>query len=270
VPALSRVLLRSVRRVWREDAKATRRQIEEAGIQSSFFVCATPRSGSNMLARLLHGTKLVGLAGERFNAHEFPDWARARPASYLLECARDAHGTGVFGLKLHWDQQERFRGLLRALRGVRGLTDHELIEFIFPRPHYIWLRREDTVAQGVSWWRAKTSGVWLGGEQATGEPRFDYAEIDARVRRCREHDDAWARWFSEGGIEPLQLTYEQIVSDAGGTVQRALVFVGVKVPDDLVVEQRTAKQADDLNKEWIHRYRHLATAALDTVSHACR
>jgi len=261
VSRLAGALRRSAGLVWRERAADVRGRIEGGGVGRSFFLCATPRSGSNLLARLLAGTQLVGLAGERFNHHELPGWARAHPGTYLVECAKDARGTGVLGLKLHWDQVERFLGLLRRLRGVGGLSHRELVERVFPEPSFVWLRREDEVAQGVSWWKAKTSGAWLGGREPRGEPWFDFEEIDARVRRVREHNDAWARWFAANRLDPLSITYEEVAADPLRAVRRVLVHLGLDAPAVLAVEPRTQRQADAVNEDWIRRYRELTRSS---------
>lgn len=233
--------------------------MERAGIERSFLVCATPRSGSNMLARMLADTGLVGLAGERFNHSELPGWARRRPVRYLEECAADARGTGVFGLKLHWDQVERFLALLRSLRGSPP-GDREVIEAVVPQPRYVHLRREDPVAQGVSWWKARTSGAWIGGRGAPREPVFDFDGIDERVQRVQEHDLEWSRWFDTNGIDALELTYERLVADPAAVVGRTFEHLGVDAPVGLVVEPRTARQADEVNEDWIRRYREHSAA----------
>ena len=231
-----------------------RERIERSGVERSFLVCATPRSGSNLLADMLAGTGLVGQAGERFNHSELPTWAHRRPGDYLVHCAEDENGTGVFGLKLHWDQLDRFLGLLRSLRAAGG-QDGELIAAVFPEPRYVHLRREDAVAQGVSWWKARTSGAWRGGREPRSEPVFDFDGIDERVERVQEHDREWARWLGENGIDALELTYERFVDDPGAAVRSTLAFLGVDVPADLHVEPRTERQSDAVNDEWIRRYR---------------
>ena len=242
-----------------ERVESARARLEHAGIERSFFLCATPRSGSNMLAGLLSGTGLVGHAGERFNHSEFPSWAGRRPVDYLAHCAEDAKGTGVFGLKLHRDQLERFLGLLRSLRGAPE-NDADLVAAIFPTPHYVHLRREDSVAQGVSWWKARTSGAWRGGREAPREPVFDFDGIDERVKRVQEHDREWGAWFDANGIDRLQLTYEQLVADPARAVEGTLRFLGIAVPETLVVAPGTKRQFDEVNEEWIRRYREMSSS----------
>jgi LPS sulfotransferase NodH len=239
-----------------------RGRLEAAGVERTFFVCSTPRTGSTMLGNLLADTGLVGRAGEYFGEifrrDVVPGLTRRGFDDYLAGCAEHARGTGTLGIKLHWDQVEVLLYLLRLRRGLRGLTDRQVLEAIFPAPSYIWITREDTLAQGVSWWKAITSGKWTDGRPVTGEPTFDVDGISTRVRRIGEHTEAWRRWFGTNGIEPLRLTYEQLAADPSGTARRVLAFVGVDVPADFAVTPATEQQADAVNEDWIRRYRELA------------
>jgi len=213
-----------------------------------------------MLADVLAASGAVGTAAEHFNPHIVPGGARVRIGDYLVECTGKARGTGSFGTKLHWDQHGPFLRLLRRLRGARGLSDRDLLEAVFPEPRYLWLRREDVVAQAVSWWRAKTTRVWLDDDAPLADPAFDFEAIDERVGMAREQAAGWRRWFEANGIDPLPVLYEELVADPVGVARRALAFLGVDVGGDVTAEPRTRRQADELNQEWIRRYRELAEA----------
>lgn len=259
--ALRRTTL-PLRLAFAEDASALRARVEAAGVERTFFVCSTPRTGSTMLGDLLADTGLVGRAGEyfgeAFHANVIPGLDRGGFDDYLVDCTRHARGTGVLGVKLHWDQVQVFMHLLRMRKGVRSRGDREVIEAVFPGPQFIWLRRGDELAQAVSWWKAMTSGKWTDGRPVTDEARFDFGGIRSRLMRVAGHNDAWADWFSSNHIEPLALTYEELVADSTLSVRRVLAHVGVEVPADLVAEPRTERQADEVNEDWIHRYRDLA------------
>lgn len=211
-----------------------------------------------MLADLLAASGAVGMAAEHFNPHIVPRGSRVRVGDYLVECTRKACRTGAFGTKLHWDQHGPFLNLLRGLRGSEGLSDRELVEAVLPEPRYLWIRREDVVAQAVSWWRAKTTRVWLDDDRPLADPTFDFEAIDQRVRMAREQNAGWRQWFEENGIEACSVLYEELVADPGAVARRALAFLGVDVAGDLTAPPRTRRQADGLNEEWICRYRELA------------
>lgn len=239
-----------------------RHRIEEAGVRVSLFVCATPRTGSNFLDGLLAGTGLVAEPaedfGETFETQLLPAVGRAGFGDYLVSCVRRAGETGVFSMKLHLHQRDLFLHLLGLLRGAHGLSDGKLIAAVFPDPRFVWLRRQDVVAQGVSWWRAKGSGVWIHGKRGDTKRTFDFDGIDAAVRRAREQAEEWQRWFAANEIEPLEVVYEQLVADPVGIVGAILSFAGAAVPRELVLVPRTRRQADAVTDEWVRRYRELA------------
>jgi LPS sulfotransferase NodH len=245
-------------------ASTLRRRIEDAGVQRTFFICSTPRTGSMMLADLLADTGLAGRAdeffGEPFRKQVVPGLTRRGFDDYLVGCTRKTE-QGTFGVKLHWDQVEVFLHLLRLRRGLGGLSDAGVIEAVFPAPSYVFLTREDTLAQAVSWWKAIASGKWVDEESPAAEPEFDADGIAGRVRRIGEHNEAWRRWFEANGVEPLRVTYEELAADPATSARRVLEHVGVDVPPDLGVEPRTERQADAVNAEWIRRYRELSSGS---------
>jgi LPS sulfotransferase NodH len=241
---------------------ALRGRMEATGIRRTFFVCSTPRTGSTMLGNLLAETGLVGRAGEAFGEpfrrDVVPTLSRHGFDDYLVrESASRARGTGTLGFKLHWDQVEVFLYLLGLRRGLRGATDGDLIAAVFPEPHYVFMTRDDGLAQAVSWWKSITTGKWIDGESRQSEPRFDAAGIAGRLRQIDAHNEAWRRWFAAGRVEPLAVTYEGLVSDPSGEARRILEFVGIEVPADFAAVPRTEVQADPVNREWIERYREL-------------
>jgi len=242
-----------------------RGRIEAVGIDRTFFVCSTPRTGSTMLGNLLADTGLVGRAGEYFGQpfrrEVVPGLSRRRFDDYLVDCTQHARGTGTLGIKLHWDQVEVFLYLLRLRRGLRGLSDRQVIEAVFPAPRFVWVTREDTLAQAVSWWKAMASGKWTDGRPVRSEPSFDFDGIAGRIRGIEEHTAAWRRWFEQNEIEPLRLAYEELAADPPGTARRVLVFVGVDMPAGLTVDPRTQRQADAVNEDWIRRYRELTRSS---------
>jgi LPS sulfotransferase NodH len=129
-----------------------------------------------------------------------------------------------------------------------------VLEAVFPDPHFIWMTREDTLAQAVSWWKAMTTRRWTDGQPATGVPTYDAAGIAGRLRRIEAHNRAWERWFDANEIEPLRVTYEQLAAEPSAQARRVLEYVGVEVPDGLSVVPRTKVHADATNRDWIERF----------------
>ncbi len=229
----------------------------------AFFICGTPRCGSTLLAGLLAGTGLAGYAGEHFAPANEPPWAAERFADYVEGCVRrHASAGGVFGAKLLWGDLRRTLDRLGSAACEPPATDRELLETVFPGARFLWVRRGDVVAQAVSWWKAHQTGEWYAGaERGTGvTPAFDFDEIDRLVRELDAANGGWRRWFAENGIAPHAILYEELVRDKAGTARRALEFIGVEVPPGASIVERTSRQADAVNADWIRRYRALAAA----------
>lgn len=113
----------------------------------------------------------------------------------------------------------------------------------------------DPVAQAVSWARAEQTGFWQQGDKVHSQARLDLKQIDHLVTTIDEHNDAWQLWFAAQRVEPLDLTYESLVSDPTGTVKRVLDFIGTVPPDDWTPESPHERQAGSINAEWARRYR---------------
>jgi LPS sulfotransferase NodH len=246
----------------REQVADVRRRIETTGVNHSYFVCSTPRTGSTMLAGVLVQSGTVGRASEIFSPVVAPRGRRVRVGDYLVACTgKAARRTGVFGVKLHWPHHELLIHLLRGLRGSTGLPDSRLIESVFPGPRYVWLTRKDEVAQAVSWHRAKTTRVWLDDDQQLADPVFDYEAIDERLRLVREHNARWRQWFAGNEVEPYTVSYEELVADPAAVARALVAHLGLGVAGEVSSWPHTRRQADALNAEWACRYREQAAGA---------
>jgi LPS sulfotransferase NodH len=65
----------------------------------------------------------------------------------------------------------------------------------------------------------------------------------------------WTVWFAAHSIVPCEVTYEELAADPPRTAQEVLDYLGLDVPPDrqLVVGHR--RQADQLNADWITRFK---------------
>ena len=68
--------------------------------------------------------------------------------------------------------------------------------------------------------------------------------------RIDEHNDAWGEFFRGCGMEPVEVSYEELVADYENTVSWLLEEIGISVPEGFVVEApRMRRQADELSEE---------------------
>lgn len=218
-------------------------------IASSYFVCSTPRCGSSLVCESLFNTGLAGAPTEYFDAaieERFcRHWSITNFEDYLLKLTQTRTGpNGVFGTKVHFNQFNR-------CFGVESLPTH------FPNPKFIWLKREDLVAQAVSYAIAIQTEKWSDSLPGNGrEPVFDQNQISLLRNRIQREQSKWADFFSQHAIEPLELSYEVTANQLLATTRRCLEFMGIQFPSDLSVEPITlVKQADGSSQEWIERFR---------------
>jgi LPS sulfotransferase NodH len=119
----------------------------------------------------------------------------------------------------------------------------------------VHVQRDDVLGQAVSWARAEQTGCWQQGDRASAEPRLDLEQIDDLVRTVREHNAAWQTWFEQQGVEPYRVRYEDVVADPRRAVQEVLDRLGVDLPSDWRPESPHRRQADEVNADWVRRYR---------------
>lgn len=206
--------------------------VEEARISASCVICATPRSGSWLLAEGLLRTGIAGRPEEYFR----PDWyqqfattgtlryrhmkshrprasssqqARASGASWkgaaanghafrdFLRGVREMATTdnGVLAIKIHWHQLERVLPSLRAQADLATASDAEALESWFPHARYVFLRRADKVRQAISFQRALRSGVWWSlRRERREEAGTPHMDLADVHRLQRELEEEDARW----------------------------------------------------------------------------
>lgn len=112
-----------------------------------------------MLAHSLQSTGVVGNPDECF----LPERVESPFEDYLgrvFEAGTTPNG--VFAAKLMWNYFDDFLFRLRRSRREYEAPDLQVMRSVFPDPSFVWIRREDTVAQGISWARAAQTGKYAG------------------------------------------------------------------------------------------------------------
>jgi len=207
----------------------------------SLILCCTPRSGSWLLADLLEQTGVAGRPHEWF----WRDTVAANTRAWGTETREDylaaalAVGTtpnGVFAAKVMWTAFEEWQPL------------------DVPAPQFVWLRRDDEVAQAVSFWKAVASGHWHAWDPPAAEAEYDEQAIEHLLGEIRALDESWHAWFAANRVSPLDVRYEQLVADPDREARRVLDFLGVEAPTGRL-EPRTQRVGDGENAAWAARFR---------------
>ena len=137
--------------------------------------------------------------------------------------------------------------------------DFDLLNQAFGHTGFIYLHRDDVLAQAVSWHRAEQTNVWHQNDreastQPEQEPRFDFDQICELVQTIEAHNSAWRAWFASVGVRPHKVRYEDLDADPVGVACEILDFLGLKLPPGRLVKTHHRRMADDLNAQWIDRY----------------
>jgi len=70
-----------------------------------------------------------------------------------------------------------------------------------------------------------------------------------------EHNAAWERWFASVGVSPHLVRYEDLAADPVAVTLGVLDSLGLQLPPGHEIRVRHRRLADDLNTQWIARYR---------------
>jgi trehalose 2-sulfotransferase len=233
-----------------------------------YIVCATPRSGSSLLCEFLRNTFLAGRADEYFNHKSEAIW-RAKWGigstvdyfRWMIE--RGTSPNGVFGAKIMWEQMAYCVGLLRQLpeyqhSGKKNVP--ELISTVFPNVSYLWITRRDKVRQAVSDDIALQTGnyAWIGDQKPTSQKEviFNFNRRDFQLHRIIASEDSWQEYFTEAGVTPFRVIYEEFVQDNEGITRAILEYLKILVSPDhnFSARPKLKRMANALNDEWAQRY----------------
>ena len=184
-------------------------------------------------------------------------------AAYLSAAVKAGKaGASVFGLRLQRDYLGLLSGTLDTI--FPGLSsDVARFEKAFGKVLYLYLKRDDKVAQAISLIKAELSGLWHIAPDGTeierlSEPQelhYDFDRIRRTVSALEAADRDWNTWFERQGIAPMRLDYDELSTDPAGVVVDICQALGVKAPDRQSIAPGTGKLSDELSADWVRRYK---------------
>lgn len=248
--------------------------------KTSYLVCASQRSGTELLCRCLAATGVAGRPQEYFLAEDpakLPDWrfweegpfaaghAVSDRESYLTLVYRlGSTPNGVFGAKIHWNNLRWALAKFSELPRFAGLDRAAILHTVFPNSRVKDVTRRDRVRQAVSWARMAQDGMWVApaGQPepawppATGAPRYDFGLIAGLEALIAESETGWRQLYSELGLTPYQVVYEKLSSPDGyeQTIRGVLAHLGLDDYRGPIPAPRTRRQSNDLNEAWVAAY----------------
>lgn len=240
--------------------------------QRTYLVCATHRSGSNLLCQALWHTGKAGYPQEALSPtrsapiareHGVPYDPQKQFAVYFSTLMRLRQSPNrIFGAKLMWSHVDWFMDRLKADQAWPGpgdATPAETLNMLLPDLAMIWMRRRDKVRQAISLVKAKQTKLYNSMQEeekeAVSEPEFDFEAIRKEVNRLHEDDLAWQEFFDASPWTPHEVVYEDFVEDYDGTIRGVLALLGVRTPDDYHAPATNyRRQSDEVNDAWFARY----------------
>ena len=237
----------------------------------SYLICTTPRTGSTLLCDLMASTTIAGRPESYFREPDEQLWAARWDIvrsdgdfeySEFVRAAVSAGRTdnGVFAARIMWGTLDYLVERLGRVHAAPAAGDLDLLKLAFGHTGFVYLHRDDVLAQAVSWHRAEQTDVWHladreESKQPEQEPRFDFDEIHKLVQTIEAHNSAWRAWFASVGIQPHTVRYEDLDADPVGLAREILDPLGLELPPGRLIESRHRRLADELNAQWIDHYR---------------
>jgi len=253
--------------------------------QTSYFVCATPRSGSTLLCEALRNTGIAGRPEEYFGGpkrtrtseeQNEPSWQNLIPvwsalqgvstySDYLSRVIKiGTTSNGVFGAKLMWSYFGDFINQLHQTWSDSVSAEFDLLSLAFPKLRYIWITRHDKIQQAVSYWKAIQTWIWRTDEplfptkehtwigsvneeqpMQVREPKFNFEAIKFLLHQIELQEAAWWRYFKMHEIQPFIVVYEDLISNYESTAIKILNYLNVSPSENRVFMERRLKQQAD-------------------------
>lgn len=203
----------------------------EGGTKLRYVVCATPRSGSELVTQMLQATGLAGDPQEYLNQAYMAGYVRLRAGDQKLELreyledmeARRTSPNGVFGAKMHFEHlQALWKNRMRVAAGFLKRFDK-----------FILVTRRDKVAQAVALHKAREAVVVQdaskAGEEAQRPVKAGYnpALVAKALTDVAMQEEAWRTLLTAAQFPFLEVAYEDLVANYEKESARILEHLGI-------------------------------------------
>jgi LPS sulfotransferase NodH len=242
---------------------------EELAVYFSYMLCTSPRSGSTLLCGLLNQSGVAGRPASYFRPESIPEYAKgwgvrleenSWDKKYIKAVLKESANESRYGgLRIMWSNFPAFKTRLKELYPMVD-NDRALLLDSLGVNKYVYLYRNNKLAQAVSLVIAKQTGLWhlnsdgsdREKDESKSQLKYSYDEISEELQMLKDEALGWEVWFQTNRIQPLMLEYEDLAANPKGALEEILTFIDVDRAS--VVDVGTKKMANALNKEWIDRY----------------
>lgn len=213
------------------------------------MVASVPRSGSTAFCFELWRTGLLGAPLEYANLRLMKRqlrWKKSLRSELrywsILQRVRTSPN-GVFSYKFF---VQDYNGLLQGAP--------KLIPRIAPT-HVIYFTRKDKVAQAVSYSKAVKSGRWFATERGDNHPDYEREHVERFLNSVKQQESAWESIFRDTESVVFRTTYEELLVDRRGVVDRVLAHVlGSSDRSSPLNIPELSIQRDENSRDWLERF----------------
>lgn len=205
--------------------------------RSKVLICTTGRTGSFWLCRAMIDSGIgvpheyfhdlhARVIGPRLGVDELRnsrllETDSAVRRAYIEVLLKRRTVNGIFAAKIHQGQLERY------LNNPEGLD-------LFQNAYFIYLHREDLLAQAISYRVAMLTGRWgldgtVTSSRVTDPQFFDNAQIARDMEMFAADNTAWRLFFARNAIMPLTISYEEMKDDLPATLRKIVETFGLEV-----------------------------------------
>jgi LPS sulfotransferase NodH len=225
--------------------------------EQCYTIWFSQRTGSTLLNTALASTGVAGNPGEWLHG-KVPNLIRKEDIEQMWK--EGTTPNGVFGLKTSF--QSEWISAFRKLYEVPETASRAKVWCeAFPNCNkHIYMTRRNKVRLAVSWWRAIVSGEWH--RQHGDKPqehdiadKYHFDAINHLFIECSLREAAMEDFFSEDGIVPLTIVYEDFILDYEGTVMKVLEFLNIPTDKVKVSPPSLDRLADDVAEQWVQQFR---------------
>ena len=220
-----------------------------------------------LFCQYLASIEVAGVPASYFRKEDLCEyaehWQILRPdgsydlADYLAATRKAGSAdSGVLALCVMWSTLKEVTAYLSRLYPDLAGNELVLLEKAFGRLKFIYLRREDVVAQAISLYRASQTGYWHidEGQAPDQPPAFDFDTISLLVAELRQDNLDWQSWFERVGVKPMPVVYEDFAADPETAVSEVLRFLEVELPAGVELSASNRRLADETTALWLGRY----------------
>ncbi|MEN8241667.1 MAG: Stf0 family sulfotransferase [Chloroflexota bacterium] len=231
----------------------------------AYWLCGTPRTGSNLLRFALRKSK-CGHAAEGYHKYANQDFGWGYDESDFTRYTRQmitaqtTEKSGIFGLKIFWEQFQYYLSQCdhQSISFGETLSPHEKVALFFPDLNYVFIRRRNKIRQAISMVKAKQRSAFVsptrqkGTTPPSGRLRYSSKMITYYLDLFIAQEMLWESFFNQGDLNPKMVWYEDFETQYEAQVKGVTKFLGRE--PKRIPTPRSEKQADELSETWYQQY----------------